>query len=118
VDDAAGVNARIDQHEVLMLLADAAHGCAVPFLLDSGCSVTALRHLARQRLVIADRVPVPGKPKSATVVRLRISKAGRQALQDSRPNRHKNLVSLALLVLFGLGMIAGMYVGAFVIPQA
>ena len=117
MDDAAGVNARTDQHQALKLLADAAHGCTVPFLLHSGCSVAALRHLARQRLAIADRVRVPGKPKSTTVVRLRISKAGRQALQDSRPNGHKKLVKLAILVLFGLGMIAGMYVGALVIPH-
>lgn len=107
-----------DQHQALKLLADAAQGCTVPFLLHSGCSVAALRQLARQRLAIADRVRVPGKPKSTTVVRLRISKAGRQALQDNRPNRHKNLVRLAILVLFGLGMVAGIYVGAFVFPQA
>jgi hypothetical protein len=107
-----------DQHESLKLLADAAHGCTVSFLLDSGYSVATLRHLARQRLVVADRAPLPGGPKSATAVRLRISSAGRQALQDSRPNRHKNLVKLVILLLFGLGMIAGMYVGAFVIPHA
>jgi hypothetical protein len=107
-----------DQHETLKLLADAANGCTVPFLLESGCSVAALRHLVRQRLAIADRVPVPDKRKSATVVRLRISKAGRQALQDSRPNRHKNFVRLALLVLFVFGMVAGMSVGAFVVPHA
>lgn len=107
-----------DQHQALKLLADAAHGRTVPFLLDSGCSVAALRHLARRRLAIADRVPVPGKPKSATVVRLRISKAGRQALQGNAPNPRKRLVRLALLVLFALGLIAGMYVGAVAIPHA
>jgi hypothetical protein len=76
---------RTDQHEALELLASATYGCTVPFLLDSGCSVAALRHLARRRLAIADRVRVSGGPKSGTVVRFRISKAGRQALQEGRP---------------------------------
>jgi hypothetical protein len=46
------------QLEALKLLANAAQGCTVPFLLDHGCSVAALRHLARRRLAITDRVPV------------------------------------------------------------
>jgi hypothetical protein len=108
----------IDQHEALKLLANAVHGCTVPFLLDRGCSVVALRHLLRQRLAIADRVPVPDQRKSATVVRFRISKAGRQALHDSRPNPSKHLVKPALLALFALGVLAGAYVGALVLPHA
>jgi hypothetical protein len=107
-----------DQHEALKLLANEAQGCTVPFLLDHGCSVAALRQLARRRLAIADRVAVAGHPKSATVVRFRISKAGRQALQDSRPNRRKISIGLALLVLFALGMFAGMCAGTFVIPHS
>jgi hypothetical protein len=107
-----------DQHEALKLLANAVHGCTVPFLLDRGCSVVALRHLVRQRLAIADRVRVPGQRKSATVVRFRISKAGRQALQDSRPNPSKHLVRPALLALFALGVLAGAYVGALVFSHA
>ena len=107
-----------DQLEALKLLANAAQGCTVPFLLDHGCSVAVLRNLARRRLAITDRVPVPDHPKSATVVRFRISKAGRQALLDSPPNRRKISIGLALLVLFALGMFAGLYVGAFVIPHS
>ena len=107
-----------DQHAALKLLAAAAHGCTVPCLLNSGCSVASLRHLARQRLAIADRVRVSREPKSGTIVRFRISKAGRQALQDGRHIRHKNLVRLAILLLFVVGMVAGMYVGAFVLPHA
>jgi hypothetical protein len=107
-----------DQHAALKLLADSAHGCTVPVLLDSGCSVASLRRLTRQRLAIADRVRVSREPKAGTVVRFRISKAGRQSLQDGRNTRHKNLVRLAILVLFVIGMVAGMYVGAFVLPHA
>jgi hypothetical protein len=68
------------QRKALQQLADAKHGCTVPYLLSQGCSVAALRDLARHRLAITDRVPVPGKPKSTTAVRLRISDAGRKAL--------------------------------------
>jgi hypothetical protein len=107
-----------DQYEALKLLAQAAHGCTVPLLPDPGCSAAALRHLARQRLAIAGRVRVSGEPRSPTVVRSRISKAGRQALQTRRHTRHKKLVGLAVLFLFVIGMVAGMSVGAFVIPHA
>jgi hypothetical protein len=102
------------QREALKLLADAAGGCTVPFMLSCGCSVAALRHLARCRLAITDRVPVPGRPKSSTVVRLRISDAGRKALarQGGRPYRRKFSVKLMLLVLFALGALAGVGVGA------
>ena len=107
-----------DQHAALELLADSAQGCTVPILLASGCSVASLRRLARQRLAIADRVRVSREPRSGTVVRFRISKAGRKALHDGRRNRHKKLFGLAILVLFVIGMIAGMYVGAFVLTNA
>jgi hypothetical protein len=107
-----------DQHEALKLLANALHGCTVPFLLDRGCSVVALRHLVRQRLAIADRLRVPGQRKSATVVRFRISKAGRQALQDSRLKPSEHLVRPPLLALFALGVLAGAYVGALVFSHA
>jgi hypothetical protein len=93
---------------------DAAHGCTVPFMLNHGCSVAALRHLARRRLAITDRVHVPGKPKSVTVVRLRINDAGLKALarQEGRSDRRKISVKLVLLVLFALGAITGAGVGA------
>jgi hypothetical protein len=68
------------QREALKLLASKADGYTVPFMLSHGCTVTALRRLARCGLAVTDRVGVPGKPKVATVVRLRISDAGRKAL--------------------------------------
>jgi hypothetical protein len=103
-----------NEQQALKLLSDAANGCTVPFMLSCGCSVAALRHLARCRLAITDRVPVKGKPKSATVVRLRISDAGREALarQQRQPYRRKISVKLILLVLFALGVLAGMGAGA------
>jgi hypothetical protein len=41
-----------NQREALRLLADAADGYTVPFMLNHGCSVAALRRLARCRLVV------------------------------------------------------------------
>jgi hypothetical protein len=68
------------QREALELLANAAGGYTVPFMLSQGCSVAALRHLARCRLAVTDRVHVPGNRRTLTVARLRISDAGRKAL--------------------------------------
>jgi hypothetical protein len=68
------------QREALKLLANAADGYTVPFMLSHGCSVTALRRLARCRLAITDRVRVPGERATLTIARLRISDAGRKAL--------------------------------------
>jgi hypothetical protein len=48
------------QREVLKLLANAADGHTVPFMLSHGCSVAALRRLARCRLAVTDRVREPG----------------------------------------------------------
>jgi hypothetical protein len=49
------------QWEALKLLASAADGYTVPFMLSHGCSVAALRRLTRCGLAITDRVRVPGK---------------------------------------------------------
>ena len=102
------------QRKALKLLADAAHGCTVPFMLSCGCSVAVLRHLARCRLAVTDRVPVPDKPKSATIVRLRISDAGRKALERREGRRYRRRISftLKLLALFVLGVLAGGGFGA------
>ena len=101
------------QREALKLLASAADGYTVPFMLSNGCSIAALRHLARGRLAITDRVRVPGK-KAVTVVRLRISDAGRKALarHEGGPYRRKISVKLLLLALFVLGVLAGAGAGA------
>jgi hypothetical protein len=68
------------QREALKLLANAADGYTVPFMLGHGCSVAALRRLARCGLAITDRVRVPGRRGAPTIARLRISEAGRKAL--------------------------------------
>jgi hypothetical protein len=68
-----------NQREALKLLADAADGYTVPFMLNNGCSVAALRRLARCRLVVTDRVREPGR-RRLTIARLRISDTGRKAL--------------------------------------
>ena len=68
------------QREALKLLADAADGYTVPFMLGRGCSVTALRRLTRYGLAITDRVRVPGRRGALTIARHRISDAGRNAL--------------------------------------
>jgi hypothetical protein len=68
------------EREALKLLANAADGYTVPFMLSRGCSVAALRRLARCRLATTDRVRVPGRRGAPAVARLGISDAGRKAL--------------------------------------
>jgi hypothetical protein len=101
------------QQRALKLLAEAADGCTVPFMLSHGCSIPALRHLARRRLAIMDYVRVPGNRRAPSVVRLRISDAGRQALarEGDRPGRGRISMRLVLLVLFALGVLAGVCIG-------
>jgi hypothetical protein len=97
------------QRHALELLADAAHGYTVPLMLGRGCDVVALRHLARHRLAVADRVRVRGD-RSGTVVRLRISDDGRKALARRKGRRIS--AKLVLLVLFVVGLLAGIGVGS------
>jgi hypothetical protein len=68
------------QREALILLANAADGYTVPFMLSRGCSVAALRRLARCRLIVTDRVREPGKRGARVIARLRISDTGRKVL--------------------------------------
>jgi hypothetical protein len=75
----AGMVLTNSQREALKLLANAADGYTVPFMLGRGCSVVALRRLTRCGLAITDRVRGPGK-RRLTIARLRISDAGRRAL--------------------------------------
>jgi hypothetical protein len=98
-----------NQQHALELLAAAVDGCTVPGMLSHGCNVVALRDLARHRLAVADRVRVPGN-RQPTVVRLRISDAGRKAL--ARQNGRRISAKLVLFVLFAVGVIAGVGVGA------
>jgi hypothetical protein len=107
------------QRQALKVLANAADGCTVPRMLGYGCSIAALRQLARCRLVITDRVRVPGN-RRLTVVRLRISDAGRKSLarQDDRPDHGRIPAKLVLLVLFVVGLLAGVGVAALMIASA
>jgi hypothetical protein len=82
-----------NQQRALTLLANAPYGCTVPYLLNHGCAYAALRRLARSRLTITDRVREPGKPGMLTVVRLRISNAGRKALAQSAAGAGRGAVS-------------------------
>jgi hypothetical protein len=88
------------QREALKLLANAGKGCTVPTLVRSGCTVEELRHLARTRMTITERVRGPGTLRAPTVVRVHISDAGRKALarQDGRTNRRKISTRAVLLV--------------------
>jgi hypothetical protein len=82
-----------NQRRALTLLANATYGCTVPYMLSHGCTVAALRHLARSRLTITDRVRESGKPGTLTVVRLRISDSGRKALAQSTAGTGPGAVS-------------------------
>jgi hypothetical protein len=68
------------QTQALKLLADAAEGSTVPALVRHGCTIEELRHLAQSRLTITERVGGSGTLRAPTVVRVRISDAGRKAL--------------------------------------
>jgi hypothetical protein len=106
------------QRQALKLLANAADGCTVPRMLGYGCSIAALRQLARCRLVSTD-VRVPGD-RRLTEVRIRISDAGRKALarHDDRPDNGRIPAKLVLLVLFVVGLLAGVGAGALMIAPA
>jgi hypothetical protein len=68
------------ERDALKLLANAPDGYTVPFMLSHGCSVAALRRLARGGLAMTDRVRAPGKRRAPAIARLRISVAGWKAL--------------------------------------
>jgi hypothetical protein len=107
------------QQEVLKLLADAREGSTVPILVRSGCTVEELHRLVRNGLASAERMQARGKPSSRPVLRIRISDAGRKALarNDAHPN-HGILTKWVLLVLFALGVLAGVWVAVFMMPHA
>ena len=108
------------QREALRLLADAGEGSTVPALVRRGCTVQELHRLVRDGLASAERMQVGGKPPSRAVLHLRISRAGRDALarHRDRAGRAKISVKLLLLVLFVLGVLAGVVVGALLMPHA
>jgi hypothetical protein len=100
------------QREALKLLANAGEGCTAPVLVRNGCTIEELRHLTRSRLTVTERAR--GTVRAPTVVRVRISDAGRKALarRDDRTDRRKISARLVFLVLFLLGTLAGVGVGA------
>jgi hypothetical protein len=79
-----------------------------------GCTGEALHRLVRDGFVNAERIQVQGKQPSPVAFYLRISDAGRKALarQDGRPRRGKISTRLVLVVLFALGLLAGVAAGA------
>jgi hypothetical protein len=109
-----------NQREALRLLADAGEGSTVPALVRHGCTVQGLHRLVRDGLASAERMQVRGKPPSRAVLYLRISRAGRDALarHRDRSGRARISVQLLLLVLFVLGVLAGVVVGALLMPHA
>jgi hypothetical protein len=106
-----------NERRALKRRADAREGTTVPTLVRGGCTIEELQCLVRGGLASVARMPVPGKPSSRAVVRLRISPAGRTALshQNRQPGRAKISVKLVLLVLFVVGVLDGMCVGVFMI---
>jgi hypothetical protein len=91
------------QLEALKLLANAADGYTVPFMLSHGCGVAALRRLMRCGLAVTDRVRVPGKRGSPVIARLRISDAGRRALaaieEAEQMSWRDTMITVAISVL-------------------
>lgn len=109
-----------NQRQALQLLADTTDGCTLPALVRCGCTLEELHRLVREGLASADQMNVLGKPRGRpALVRLRISAAGRRMLaRRDRTNQGLISVRLVLLVLFALGLLAGVCVGAFMISHA
>jgi hypothetical protein len=108
------------QRKALKLLANAGQGCTVPALVRGGCTAKELHHLVRGGLVRAERTRVWGKAPSPADFHVRISDAGRQALarHDEVAGQGTISVKLVLIVLFVLGLLAGVVVGAFMVTHA
>lgn len=99
------------QREALKLLAEAGEGSTVPALVRRGCTPKELHRLVRGGLVRAERIGVRGKPPSPADFHLRISDAGRKALAHHDGTSLK--LVLIVIVLFVLGLLAGVVAGAF-----
>jgi hypothetical protein len=101
------------QREALQLLAEAGEGSTVPALVRRGCAPKDLHRLVRGGLVRAERIRVRGKPPSPADFHLRISEAGRKALaRHDVLVGHSSLVPIVIM-LFVLGLLAGIVAGAF-----
>jgi hypothetical protein len=108
------------QRDALELLAKAGEGSTAPALMRGRCTAEELHGLVRGRLVKVERIRVRDQPPSPTDFHLRISDTGRKALarHDGRAGHGKISVMLVLIVLFFLALLAGMAVGAFIVPHA
>jgi hypothetical protein len=108
------------QRQALELLANAGERSTVPALMRGGCTAKDLHRLVRDGLVSAERIRARGKPPSPADFHLRISDVGRQALarHDELAGQGTISVMLVLIVLFVLGLLAGVVVGAFMVTRA
>jgi hypothetical protein len=101
------------QRKGLELIANAGEGLTVPALVRGGCTAKELHRLVRDGLVKAERIRVWGKAPSPADFHLRISDAGRKALARHHEVAGRGTISskLVLIVLFVLGLLAGVVVG-------
>jgi hypothetical protein len=108
------------QSEALKLLAEVGEGSRVSALVRRGCTAADLHHLVRGGLVTAERIRVRSKQPSRADFHLRISDTGRIALarHGERSGHGQISLKLVLIVLFVLALLAGMAVGAFIVPHA
>jgi hypothetical protein len=108
------------QRKALELIANAREGSTVPALVHCGCTAKDLHRLVRDGLVRAERIQARGKPPSPADFHLRISDVGRQALvrHDELAGHGTISVKLVLILLFVLGLLAGVVVGAFMVTRA
>jgi hypothetical protein len=72
-----------DQRQALEMFAASPNGYSVPMMLAEGCGIVALRRLVRDQLATAARERVAQARRTRTVVRLRITDAGRRTLARS-----------------------------------
>jgi hypothetical protein len=104
-----------NQWKALRLLANAGVGSTMPALVRRGCTVDELQRLVRDGLASAEPIQVQGKRPTPADFYLRVSDAGRRAL--ARQECRKGSVRLALL-LFVIGLLAGVGVAAFLISRS
>jgi hypothetical protein len=108
------------QRKALELLANAGEGSTVPALVRCGCTANDLHRLVRDGLVRAQRIRARDRRPSPKDFHLHISDVGRQALarRDDFAGRGMISIKLVLILLFVLGVLAGVVVGAFMITRA
>jgi hypothetical protein len=84
---------RAEQRRALAMLAAAGlHGCAGPILLGQGFRVGMLVDLVGEGLATARREPMKVGTRTITIVHIRITDAGRQALMTERRSTRRPVV--------------------------